>query len=273
MADFVRLVRGYRLVQTSSVTSGTEQFMRNDGATGGIAEASLPTIGSTALLNTAGSATPALARTKTTTYADGDINTPIIQYDYNTSIITTNSPGDSVDPDPNSRSFQLGAERVTLSQPANLWEWNEITGTPDVNQPLSKLTLVGEFTIPKGPLDQAATTTFLGVVIATAGRINSDTAWDAGIGSHFAAGQVLFMGITGGSAIDVDGTLQYQFNMHFSYRIINDDDVDGTPIAANDWQYLLAEDSAGSSKGWARPQTKSDGEFLYETATFSSLTS
>ena len=271
MADFVRLARGYRLTQKTTDITGQEQFLRHDSAPGSTVEASLPRIGTTPMLDAAGATiSSCLARTKTTTYQDDDASTPLIQYDYSlrdTSFAGT--PGSGIDTTPETRSVQIGIETVSVDDPSGSWKWQEM-GT-DVEQPLSKNVVVGEFTIPKGPLTKEEMSTFIGVVIARAGRINANTSWDSEFGNNFAVGQVLFMGLTGGTTTDEDGDIKYQFNMHFAYRVINDFDVDNAAIASNDWQYILATGDAGSVKGWARPQTKTGSRFLYETADFSGL--
>lgn len=263
---YKRLTSGYSYEKTATAVTGREIYIRHDDAAGAVPFASLPVINTTLFTDPDGNtASNCLCQKITGTYVDSDPNT--IQYEFE---FTTNGtgggngqPGDEVNTDPDTRRYVMGGESVTIDNPdENGWWWSIAPQNP-IRQPISKVIVTGSFTIPKGPLTAAEDATFWGVVIGLIGKIN-DAAFDGG---RFRQGSVLFEGIDGGTVYN-DGVLNYQYNMNFSFRIINDNDAAGNPIAADDWNYLWREDNAG----WDRPSDSPGGfNYLYASGDFSTL--
>jgi len=263
---YKRLTSGYNYEKTSNAVTGKEVYIRHDDAAGAVPFASLPVINSTPFTDPDGNtASNCLCQKIIGRFIDSDPNT--IQYEFQFTTDGTaggggGQPGSDVNTDPATRRYVMGGESVTVDSPDEAGWWWSLAPQNPIRQPISKVIVTGSFTIPKGPLTPAEDATFWTTVIGLIGKINN-----AAFDGRFRQGSVLFEGIDGGTVYN-DGVLSYQYNMNFSFRIINDLDAAGNPIAADDWNYLWREDNAG----WDRPSDSPGGfNYLYQSGDFSTL--
>ena len=230
---YTRQSGGYKYKVTEDETTGQEIYKRHDDAASGIAPGALPVVGTTALDDPDGNAVAScVCRSKEFIYESGDTAMGAHwTFLYSTTKGAGGNPGKNVNTDPETRRFEMGGKILSIKSGEESWYW-ETDQTP-VKQPIAKLLTVGSFTIPKGPLTPAQKTTFIGLVKTQASTLN-DAAFE-----DFAEGQVMFEGIRGGTTF-VDGELNFQFEMMFTYKIINDD---WQVVSKDDWFYLWREDN------------------------------
>jgi len=266
---YKREAGGYSYEKTANAVTGKETYIRHDDAAGAVPFASLPIINSTVFTDPDGSAASnCLCQRILGKFIGKDPNTLRYEFEFTTDGTAGSSgaagqPGSDVNTDPDTRRYTMGGESVTIDSPEeNGWWWTIAPQNP-IRQPISKVVVTGSFTIPRGPLTAAQNTTFFGVAIGLVGKINT------AVFDGFAKGVVLFEGIDGGTVYN-DGVLNYQYNMNFSFRIINDPDAAGAAITEDHWNYLWREDSSG----WDRPAASPGGgagDYLYQSGDFSTL--
>lgn len=227
---------GYQFSKTERGARGRREFIRDD-VDGTIAAASLPTIGTSTMVDESGSSvSDCICRTMDPSWEDG-VKKYVATYDTNS---TSASGSTSVPTDTASRSFSGAAEAVSIeSTPGNGWRWEG--STEPVSQQVFKNIFTGEFTIPKSGMTSAEKATWLAEVVSNAHCINDDTF------EGFAEGRVLFVGIDGGTSRESNGDLVWSFNMIFRFRIIKD------PLSSftqDDWLYLWDKDQGK----WDKPE-------------------
>lgn len=265
-AAYKRKADGYQYEKTATAITGTEVYIRHDAAAGAVPFASLPIIDTTVFTDPDGTAVANCKCQKILgKYIEADPNTIEYEFQFTTSGTggaSAGDPGADVNTDPATRRYVMGGESVTIDNPDNNGWWWALAPQNPIRQPISKVVVTGSFSIPKGPLTAAQDLTFWGVCIGLIGKINL-----AAFDGRFRKGSVLFEGIEGGSVYN-NGVLNYQYNMNFSYRIINDLDAAGVPIAEDDWNYLWREDLAG----WDRPSDSPGiNNMIYTSGDFATL--
>jgi hypothetical protein len=255
---YKELASGYRLDESQKNTTGTRLFVRDD-VSGDIAVGSLPVVGTSLMVDYAGSnITGCLCRGSRPYEQDG-----VKHIEFRYSIVDPDSAtgkggGSYVPNDASSRSFAGAAELIVIEGGKNEWVW-ENAATP-VTQSMSKSIFTGTFTVPVPEMSAAQKALYLDIVKTKAGTINNATF------EGFAVGQVLFSGIDGGTYRDADGGLKWSFNAQFQFRIIKDDIWE---ITQNDW--LLVWNIEAGRWDYPRYNVASVWKYLYAKTDFSNL--
>jgi hypothetical protein len=257
-AAYKRFTDGYQFQQTEDGTTGQEIYIQHDEAAGAVPLASLPVVGSSALLDPSGSAIASCkCRTKAARYVGSDPDTAQYTFTYST---TKGKIEVGIDTNDAARRYSLCAESIMVKvdngSAGSGWTW--IGSGAKVDQDLALQIVTGAFTLPAGPYLSAANNTFWTGCLAAAGKINSSTF------EHFRKGSVLFEGVTGATSYDATGSLQYTYELNFRWKYITSGLFTGT---VDDYQYLWNADSGAFDK----PVYNPGSIFLYGTADLSSL--
>lgn len=254
---YKELASGYKLTEGQKNTTGTRLFVRDD-VSGDVAVASLPVVGTSLMKNYSGSdITGCLCRSSRPYEQDGVKH---IEFSYSISDPDSGAGkggGSYVPTDTSSRSFSGAAELVVIEGGKSEWVWQE-AGTP-VTQSLSKRIFTGTFTVPIPGMNEVQKALYLAIVKNLAGTINNATF------EGFAIGQVLFVGIDGGTYRDANGVLFWSFNAQFQFRIIRDEVWD---VTQNDWLLVWNVETGR----WDYPRIDISGfKYLYKKTDFSTL--
>lgn len=224
--------------------TGRRVYIRDDSVSGTGDEATLPTIGTTTMVDIdGGSVTGCLARRFE---AEWDKGVPKRTYFFS-EYGTQRGSG----PVPESQQFiqfQSGIETISISGSNSGWVW-DFDNEP-VNDQVYKNIYAGTFVLFQAGLSSAQNTTFLATVAGMAGKINDDTFY------NFAAGRVYFAGIEGGGYENDNGTELYSYRLIFKFRIINDPT---TTITSNDWLYAWNPETGN----WDKPKWYNGSSYVY----------
>lgn len=264
--SYKRLASGYKLIESQGSITGEEQFLRDDDYAGATAVANLPVIGTTPMVNSAGSnISSCLPRRKVTSYPDGDINHPVVTYEYSTTVGA--NPAQNIE-DTTSRTVEVGTELVTKSSTGAGWRWKNQTGPPEdpathpqLTEAVHSIIPVISVTVPVKKQGGTTVNTWMGTFVGLVGKINS-AAFTQDVLSAFPVGSVLLTGLSGGTKVNEFGSQTWAFNVNFAVRIIPGL---GTQSATNgNWNQVWNQSTAT----WDVPQDSAAGTGparLYET--------
>lgn len=257
----------WRLDETEDGWEGTRVFIRDDNG-GAIAAAALPVRGTTVMKAADGTTDVpgCICRTKRITYEFGHVGSAVVECTFSTKSVSSRRSGDSVPDDYQAASFDFGVGLDTVKPDPNpsdgdYWTWGS---SEEVEQELP-------ITIPNGrvevtfpfELDDTLRDLLLARVAEYRGTINDAEFW-----GH-AAGQVMFMGISGGGTYrDAENAVKYRVSFLFQFRTLPTT-LKAAGADAKDWLYVFS-----SKHGlYKKPFTNVGGKYLYEEKDFDELMS
>lgn len=257
-AKYKKAVKGFRIRVTENGVSGSETYHRDDG--GPVAGATLPTIGSTALVDVISGST--YANCKCTAYEadfpEGDETAASIKYEFVTKQ-TGGGGGWIGSTDSASRKFNAGISIVSRKAEGRFVWSSDGVACKDID--ITKRVFNAQFTIPILISSASYNSYITSIVAACAGKINSST-FDG-----WPAGTVLFEGLSGGTKYNTAGNIQWAFDLNFSLKLISE--ISGGLMSWNhDWRGDIA-----TNGGWDIPIDVIGSAAIYSSADLGDLIS
>lgn len=256
MSGYKELFTGYQLEQSKERTTGQRQFLVITAGPD-----SLPTIGIDRMIDENGAPVPGCyCRRIRTSYLDQDATRAV-----KTALFDTDAGGGSgstgaaISSDKDQEDFYATVESVPIDNPSVQWTF-ESDGT-SVDYPIYKELGIHNWSRIRTDMSAGEYESFKSLVRAHLHTINDADFAGWGVGC------VKFIGASGGSYIDQNGTRRYRAMLTFSGRVIKDDI---NVITTDTWLYLYNPNpSPGSGNAWDKP--KSGSNYLYTKTDFTQL--